>query len=64
MSFQRLVHFINAQGATSFGDLKSEPTGDLTGAEVEVLEGGIEQGFRSTGRTDKIQRVIDGLTSL
>ncbi len=57
MSFQRLVRFVNAQGTTSFGDLKSEPTSDLTGAEVEVLEGDIENGFRGTGRTDKIQKV-------
>jgi hypothetical protein len=29
----------------------------LKGAEVEILEGDIETGFRSTGRTDKIQEV-------
>ena len=57
MSFQRLVRFVNAQCVTSFGDLKTEPTGDLTGREVEVLEGDIESGFRSTGRTDTIQQV-------
>jgi transcription initiation factor TFIIH subunit 2 len=57
MSFQRLVRFVNAQGTTSFGDLRTEPTNDLTGAEVEVLEGDIEKGFRGTGRTDKIQKV-------
>jgi 2-keto-4-pentenoate hydratase/2-oxohepta-3-ene-1,7-dioic acid hydratase in catechol pathway len=61
MSFQRLVRFVNAQGATSFGDLKSEPTGDLTGAEVEVLEGDIENGFRGTGRTDKIAKLLSPL---
>jgi transcription initiation factor TFIIH subunit 2 len=57
MSFQRLVRFTNAQGATNFGDLTTRPTGDLKGAEVEILEGDIETGFRSTGRTDKIQEV-------
>lgn len=57
MSFQRLVRFVNAEGTTSFGDLKTEATGDLTGAEVEVLEGDIQSGFRGTGRTDKIQKV-------
>ncbi|KXX74209.1 Fumarylacetoacetate hydrolase domain-containing protein 2 [Madurella mycetomatis] len=58
MSFQRLVRFINAQGGISFGDLKSEPTADLAGAKVEVLEGDIEEGFRGTGRTERIQRLL------
>ncbi|KAH8904820.1 hypothetical protein BR93DRAFT_930243 [Coniochaeta sp. PMI_546] len=58
MSFQRLVRFVNQQGTTLYGDLKSEPAGDLTGAEVEVLEGDIEEGFRSTGRTDKIHKLL------
>lgn len=57
MSFQRLVRFINAEGVTRFGDLKSEPSGDLIGAEVEVLEGDLDKGFQSTGKTDKIQKV-------
>jgi hypothetical protein len=57
MSFQRLVRFVNAQGTAAFGDLKSDPTGDLTGAEVEVLEGDIESGFRATGKTDKVGKV-------
>ncbi|KAK4032702.1 fumarylacetoacetate hydrolase domain-containing protein 2 [Parachaetomium inaequale] len=64
MSFQRLVRFVNAQGTTSFGDLKSEPTGDLAGAEVEVLEGDIEKGFRGTGRTDKIEKLLCPLPSV
>jgi transcription initiation factor TFIIH subunit 2 len=58
MSFQRLVRFVNAQGTTSFGDLKSEAKGDLKGAEVEILEGDIENGFRGTGRTDKIEKLL------
>jgi transcription initiation factor TFIIH subunit 2 len=49
---------------TSFGDLKSEPTGDLTGAEVEVLEGDIETGFRGTGRTDHIEKLLCPLSSV
>ena len=57
MSFQRLVRFVNAQGATSYGDLKTEAVGDLTGAEVELLEGDLASGFRGTGRTDTIQKV-------
>ena len=61
MTFQRLVRFVNAQGATHFGDLKSAPTGDLTGAEVEVLEGDVENGFRGTGRTDKIEKLLSPL---
>ncbi len=58
MSFPRLVRFVNEQGATLYGDLKSEPIGDLTGAEVEVLEGDIEKGFQNTGRTDKIHKLL------
>ncbi|OIW27062.1 hypothetical protein CONLIGDRAFT_621215 [Coniochaeta ligniaria NRRL 30616] len=58
MSFQRLVRFVNGQGKTLYGDLKTEPTGDLTGSEVEVLEGDIDQGFQSTGRTDKIVKLL------
>jgi 2-keto-4-pentenoate hydratase/2-oxohepta-3-ene-1,7-dioic acid hydratase in catechol pathway len=58
MSFQRLVRFVNDQGATQYGDLKSEPTGDLTGQEVEVLEGDLDSGFKSTGRTEKIQKLL------
>ncbi len=64
MSFQRLVRFVNAQGVTNFGDLKTEPTGDLTGREVEVLEGDIEGGFRGTGRTDTIQQLLCPLPSV
>jgi transcription initiation factor TFIIH subunit 2 len=61
MAFQRLVRFVNAQGVTSYGDLKGEPVGDLTGAEVEVLEGDVETGLRGTGRTDKIEKVSTDL---
>lgn len=57
MSFQRLVRFVNAQGATLYGDLKTEATGDFVGAEVEVLDGDVASGFRATGKTDKIQKV-------
>lgn len=64
MTFQRLVRFVNAQGATNFGDLKSEPTGNLTGAEVEVLEGDVENGFRGTGRTDKIEKLLSPLAKV
>ncbi|KAK0726520.1 hypothetical protein B0T21DRAFT_336892 [Apiosordaria backusii] len=59
MSFQRLVRFVNAQGATSFGDLKTTPTtANLADAEVEVLEGDIDKGLRGTGRVDKIQKLL------
>ncbi|KAK4114595.1 hypothetical protein N656DRAFT_776759 [Canariomyces notabilis] len=58
MAFRRLVRFVNAQGVTSYGDLKGEPVGDLTGAEVEVLEGDVENGLRRTGRTDKIEKLL------
>ncbi|KAK4182349.1 hypothetical protein QBC35DRAFT_510161 [Podospora australis] len=64
MSFQRLVRFVNAEGATNYGDLKTEATGDLTGAEVEVLEGDLQTGFRTTGRTDKIQKVLSPVPSV
>jgi 2-keto-4-pentenoate hydratase/2-oxohepta-3-ene-1,7-dioic acid hydratase in catechol pathway len=64
MTFQRLVRFVNAQGAIHFGDLKSEPTGDLKGAEVEVLEGDVENGFRGTGRTDKIEELLSPLAKV
>ncbi|KAK5655503.1 hypothetical protein OQA88_5774 [Cercophora sp. LCS_1] len=64
MSFQRLVRFVNAEGVTSFGDLKSEPTNDWTGVEVEVLEGDLDKGFQSTGRTDKIQKLLCPLPSV
>lgn len=64
MSFQRLVRFVNEHGTTLYGDLKSEPTADLTGAEVEVLEGDVEKGFQSTGRTDKIHKLLCPLPSV
>lgn len=64
MSFQRLVRFVNEQGTTLYGDLKSEPTADLTGAEVEVLEGDVEKGFQSAGRTDKIHKLLCPLPSV
>ena len=57
MSFERLVRFVDAQGVTSYGNLKSEPKSDLFGAEVEVLEGDLEKGFHPTGRTTQIQKV-------
>lgn len=57
MAFQRLVRFVNAEGKTQYGDLKSQPTGDLVGAEVDVLEGDIDSGFTATGRTEKIKEV-------
>jgi transcription initiation factor TFIIH subunit 2 len=57
MSFQRLVRFINAEGKTQYGDLKKEATGDLVGQEVEVLEGDLDSGFTSTGKTEKINEV-------
>jgi hypothetical protein len=57
MAFQRLVRFVNAEGKTQYGDLKSQPTGDLVGAEVEVLEGDVDSGFTATGRTEKIKEV-------
>ncbi|VBB84483.1 Putative Fumarylacetoacetate hydrolase [Podospora comata] len=58
-SFQRLVRFVNAQGSTKFGDLKTRPTGvSLAGAEVEVLEGDVGNGFRGTGKIDKIQKLL------
>jgi len=58
MSFQRLVRFVNEQGRTLYGDLKSETPSDLTGVEVEVLEGDIQSGFKSTGRKDKISKLL------
>lgn len=61
MSFQRLVRFVNAEGNASFGDLKSAPSGDLVGAEVEVLEGSIEEGLKPTGRSDNIQKASRSL---
>ncbi|KAK3322655.1 hypothetical protein B0H66DRAFT_554890 [Apodospora peruviana] len=64
MSFQRLVRFVNAEGTTSFGNLKSEVPNDLTGAEVEVLEGDIESGFKSTGRADKISKLLSPLPKI
>lgn len=64
MAFQRLVRFVNVKGTTNFGDLKSEPTGDLRGAEVEVLEGDIENGFRGAGRTDKIEKLLSPLAKV
>lgn len=64
MSFQRLVRFQNAQGSTVYGDLKQEATGDLTGTEVEVLEGDIQSGFKASGKTDKIQKLLCPLPSV
>ncbi|KAL2195295.1 hypothetical protein P885DRAFT_70405 [Corynascus similis CBS 632.67] len=58
MSFERLVRFVDAQGVTSYGNLKSEPKSDLFGAEVEVLEGDLEKGFHPTGRTTQIQKLL------
>ncbi|KAB5582858.1 hypothetical protein GE09DRAFT_1246746 [Coniochaeta sp. 2T2.1] len=64
MSFQRLVRFVNEQGATQYGDLKVEATGDLTGQEVEVLEGDVQSGFKATGRTEKISKLLCPLPSV
>jgi transcription initiation factor TFIIH subunit 2 len=57
MSFQRLVRFVNAEGKTQYGDLKKEASGDLIGQEVEVLEGNLDSGFTSTGKTEQIKEV-------
>ena len=64
MSFQRLLRFVNEQGVTQYGDLKVEATGDLIGQEVEVLDGDIASGFRATGRTEKISKLLCPLPSV
>lgn len=64
MSFQRLVRFVNEQGTTLYGDLKSEAPSDLTGVEVDVLDGDIQNGFKSTGRKDRIQKLLCPLPSI
>jgi hypothetical protein len=64
MSFQRLVRFVNEQGTTLYGDLKTEAPADLTGVEVDVLEGDVQSGFKSTGRKDKIQQLLCPLPSI
>lgn len=56
MSFQRLVRFVNEEGKTQYGDLKTA-TSDFVGADVEVLDGDISSGFKATGRTEKIKEV-------
>lgn len=64
MSFQRLVRFVNEQGTTLYGDLKTEAPADLAGVEVDVLEGDVQSGFKSTGRKDKIQQLLCPLPSI
>lgn len=57
-SFDRLVRFEAEDGKTYYGDLGAEvPTREIEGREVEVLEGGIVDGFRKVGGKRKVVKV-------
>jgi hypothetical protein len=58
MSFKTLVRFENASGQIRYGDLgNASAARDLEGAEVELLDGDVDSGFKATGKKDKIHKV-------
>jgi len=59
MSFKWLVRYVGQDGEVHFGDLKKEPeNGSLEGAEVEILNGDLDNGFSRSGKTDKIDKLL------
>jgi hypothetical protein len=52
------VRFKDASGGIQYGDLKQEaPSGNWKGVEVDVLEGDIDSGWKSTGKKENIAEV-------
>ena len=60
MDFKRLVRFEDAEGVVNYGDV-GDNTGanGWEGADVEILEGDIDAGFKRTGRPARIKKVVE-----
>jgi transcription initiation factor TFIIH subunit 2 len=58
-SFDRLIRFETSDGKTLYGNLEKEtPTREIEGSEVEVLSGDIKSGFRKSGETVKVGKLL------
>lgn len=60
--FERLIRFRDTDGTVRYGDLGAEtPTREICGKEVEVLEGGVEGGFRKSGGKARVEELLSPL---
>lgn len=58
MGFDRLIRFVDTDGAICYGNLDKEtPLDAIEGTDVTVLAGSIDEGFNTTSEFKKVARV-------